>query len=331
MKKKQQLPFMIELPDMPGYFAGEDGEIYSNHWPSGGRNKKASGPIHKLKTGTHLHGYRLAYLWVAGKSTTAMVRRLICTAFHGPQPSRKHYIRNLDGDVRNDLPTNLAWTEKTLPTQKRCPECNTVKGAEEFYVSKDRLVPYCVPCYSKRMKMHRQRCELDMEEKTPSFKVCRSCNTRKASEEFYPNPSNRDRLQSDCVDCVSTAAGTRRKKVKKKDPIGVWLRRAFSAAKCRAKKKGLPFEITKLQVQEMLSISPHCSLCDVSYSFENSLEHKETSPSIDRILPEYGYVQSNVQLLCHKCNSDKGDLVLWQAEAFLKIMERASRRMRGRK
>ena len=35
--------------------------------------------------------------------------RAVCSAFHGPIPSRKHEAAHLDGDTLNDRPENLIW------------------------------------------------------------------------------------------------------------------------------------------------------------------------------------------------------------------------------
>jgi hypothetical protein len=55
-------------------------------------------------------GYRLCDLICADdKRRTFRVGRLVCEAWHGPPPSKKHQAAHWDGDSANDHWTNLRW------------------------------------------------------------------------------------------------------------------------------------------------------------------------------------------------------------------------------
>jgi hypothetical protein len=85
--------------------------------------------------------------------------------------------------------------------------------------------------------------------------------------------------------------------------------RAFSAAKIRAKKKGIPFD---LDVKHLREITP--DTCPILYTvFEwgpSGLgfgKFKPNSPQLDRIIPELGYVYGNVAFISHRANRIKDD------------------------
>ena len=76
----------------------------------------------------------------------------------------------------------------------------------------------------------------------------------------------------------------------------------------RAKKNNIPFNLTE---DYLKSIYPSDMICPV-LGFEMSVGldengSKETSPSLDRIIPEKGYVQGNVIIVSMRANSIKRD------------------------
>jgi hypothetical protein len=81
---------------------------------------------------------------------------------------------------------------------------------------------------------------------------------------------------------------------------------AMQSAKQRAKKFGVSFDP---DIEQELENPPtHCPVCHVeliSHIGEGMLQ--SDSPSVDRILPELGYVPGNVQWLCMSCNTTKHD------------------------
>jgi len=96
-----------EIPRFPFYYAGSDGEIYSNNF----RHKRLDEPLRKLKYGKQTNGYRLVNL-PCEESTNGFkcqrVHVLVCSAFHGERPKGKE-CSHLDGNKQNNKPDNLKW------------------------------------------------------------------------------------------------------------------------------------------------------------------------------------------------------------------------------
>lgn len=80
------------------------------------------------------------------------------------------------------------------------------------------------------------------------------------------------------------------------------LRSAFHAAKSRAKKRGLDFNLTLADLGE----PTHCAVTGIEFDMTRSFIHGNIFvPSIDRIDPKLGYVKSNVRIICHGYNLAK--------------------------
>jgi hypothetical protein len=78
------------------------------------------------------------------------------------------------------------------------------------------------------------------------------------------------------------------------------------SAKARAKKAGIPFNIT---ISDMPKDADHCQKCgSVIICAIGNGSLAPTSRSIDRIIPSLGYVPGNVAWLCMKCNMEKQNL-----------------------
>ena len=54
-------------------------------------------------------GYELVTLSRQGNLTTRRVHRLVCEAFHGPEPEGKPYVLHGDGNPSNNQESNLRW------------------------------------------------------------------------------------------------------------------------------------------------------------------------------------------------------------------------------
>lgn len=85
-----------------------------------------------------------------------------------------------------------------------------------------------------------------------------------------------------------------------KNPEKMMLR----SAKHRAKKKGLPFNITL----EDIVIPEYCPVLGLKLEAAGGTGGaKRNSPSLDRIIPELGYTKGNVQVISNAANLLKGD------------------------
>lgn len=96
----------------------------------------------------------------------------------------------------------------------------------------------------------------------------------------------------------------------------------IQAAKARAKKAGVPFDLTEGD----LIVPTYCPVFGVK--LERALGSRgpgPNSPSLDRIVPSLGYVPSNVVVISNRANRAKSDLTADEVEALAEFI-RSNRR-----
>jgi hypothetical protein len=88
-----------------------------------------------------------------------------------------------------------------------------------------------------------------------------------------------------------------------KDPRTFKLAQTVRAAAHRAKRNHLSFD---LSLDYILSITGDvCPVLGIPFNFTNNKKRFESSPSIDRFLPELGYVKGNVFIISNRANTLK--------------------------
>ena len=88
---------------------------------------------------------------------------------------------------------------------------------------------------------------------------------------------------------------------------------ALNRARFRAKREGLPFDITEEDIRN----PGICPILGVKME-RGSLKDFKTSPSVDRIIPSLGYVKGNIQVISNKANTMKSDATPEELIAFAK-------------
>lgn len=82
-----------------------------------------------------------------------------------------------------------------------------------------------------------------------------------------------------------------------------WEKEVLGHAKRRAHTKGIPFD---LSVEDVKSMAPtHCPVLglELSYVRGDKTHVRDYSPSLDRLIPERGYVKDNVIVVSYRANS----------------------------
>lgn len=83
------------------------------------------------------------------------------------------------------------------------------------------------------------------------------------------------------------------------NPVGPLLR----GARHRAKRAGLPFELTEADVV----VPSHCPVLGIPLVVGRSRGPKDQSPTLDRLDPALGYVRGNVAVISWKANTIKSN------------------------
>lgn len=139
---------------------------------------------------------------------------------------------------------------------------------------------------------------------------CWDCGESKPDSDFYDK-------KNQCKQCRNAyvrqwkannrerAAEIRRKSYSKRraeDPL-VAIKTQLNAAKYRARRKGVPFEIT---VDDLPPVPELCPALGIPLDRSGG-KNSDNLPEIDRIIPELGYVPGNVAWLSRRANTIKND------------------------
>jgi hypothetical protein len=83
-----------------------------------------------------------------------------------------------------------------------------------------------------------------------------------------------------------------------------------SSAKCRARKKGLEFNIDK----EDIIIPELCPI--MGFPLKSNTKLQKDSPTLDRIIPELGYVKGNIWVISALANTMKQNATKEELKKF---------------
>lgn len=119
---------MKSIPSAPGYFATEDGQIFSTRM-SRGKEPRAM----RQTMGTR--GYLVVGIFKDKKAIQRYVHQLILEAFVSAKPSPAHVVRHIDGDRLNNRLENLRWGTPKENADDRASHGTTQMG-EDHYASK---------------------------------------------------------------------------------------------------------------------------------------------------------------------------------------------------
>jgi hypothetical protein len=173
---------------------------------------------------------------------------------------------------------------------------------------------------------------------TEETRVCSKCGETKPLSEFS---KDRNRLKTHCKKCICEKtkniyhkdidmsrmkARNRYKNDENRQDKLMYLRRyrnnnieivMFKDAKRRALQKGLDFNIT---IDDIV-IPDVCPVLGVPI-FRGDGRPCDNSPSLDKIIPEKGYVKGNVRVISFRANSLKSNATLEEVRKILEYMER---------
>ena len=106
----------------------------------------------------------------------------------------------------------------------------------------------------------------------------------------------------------------------KKNPFIFRITRTISSAKIRAKKANVPFSITRQDLIDMFPVDNLCPILNVPFVW-GTKNNKDLSPSLDRMIPELGYVKGNLKFISYKANRIKSDANVEILKNLIKYME----------
>jgi hypothetical protein len=126
---------------------------------------------------------------------------------------------------------------------------------------------------------------------------------------------------------LSQKARERRKTFFAEDPKAAWLHYITGTAVGRARKNKLPYDrdLSKLALPDICPVLGTALNYSRNYKRETSLIGPQPdSPSLDRIVPEHGYVFTNLRVISWRANFLKRDATIDEIKRVLAYMEECS-------
>lgn len=203
-----------------------------------------------------------------------------------------------------------------------CKECGLEKTYEEMKKDKRSetgVSTICKACnneWNKKLKngeTQRVRNTAAERENWPvGMKCCTNCKELLSVDSFGKHSATYDGLMGMCRECRRPYSAAHYDKWIKKNPT----RRLWSAARHRASRANLPFDITP----EDIIVPDVCPVFGIEFEVNTGEKAKYNSPSLDRFIPELGYVKSNIQVISFRANWIKQNATLQEVEALAKWM-----------
>lgn len=164
---------------------------------------------------------------------------------------------------------------------ENCPSCGTSMQRRFRDLGKD-----CTKCTMSKVGLaHAQK--------------RRQNPTRKTTQE-YSQKSRAKRLQE--------------------NPFEFRLSRTLGACKNKAKKSGVPCDITLQDLIDMFPSDNLCPILGVPFVWGTKKNH-ELSPSVDRMIPELGYVKNNIRFISYKANRIKNNATIEILQNLINYMK----------
>lgn len=155
------------------------------------------------------------------------------------------------------------------------------------------------------------RCKCD---KSPSDFKGKTCNTCRTYWREYYNTNRKE-----CIERSKKQIKNNREKVniqkrnhRRKNPVTDLL----CGVRQRCKRDGIPYNITR----EDIVVPDYCPALGIPLKTGDG-HASHNSPSIDRLIPELGYVKGNVHVISHKANTMKSDATLDELRNLVKFLE----------
>jgi len=145
-------------------------------------------------------------------------------------------------------------------------------------------------------------------------RVCLTCGGTKDLTEFsvHSYKENVVYYKNECKSCKLLRDRSYYRNLK----LNNYKKIIFTSAKRRAKQKGIIFLIDESDI----FIPEFCPVLGIKLCV-NSLSAKDNSPSLDRLVPDKGYVKGNCFVISNKANRMKQDSSLDDLENIIKYIK----------
>lgn len=164
-------------------------------------------------------------------------------------------------------------------------------------------------------------------------KICTKCFLTKELDDFHKSNMTNDKRQAFCKECNRSSTTVERRKAynvrrqcRRQDPV--YKSREYEKGKLqrinyrekyllkgikkRCQESGLPFNITESDI----IIPEICPILKIPLTKGVMNIGDWNSPSVDRVIPELGYVKGNIVVMSKKANTMKNNATIEELKTF---------------
>jgi hypothetical protein len=137
-------------------------------------------------------------------------------------------------------------------------------------------------------------------------KTCTKCKIDKPLTEFTKDRARKDGLNYYCRECTRTICAEAQARAYRQPKARA--KRLWGAARRRAVQRGLPFTVTRERIQAAIE-EGHCEASGLPFDLDCQKVgiRNPYAPSLDRVVPELGYSDENVQVVVTIHNIARAD------------------------
>jgi bacterioferritin-associated ferredoxin len=199
---------------------------------------------------------------------------------------------------------------------KQCSKCHEELLRSEFgknKQNKDGLHSQCRKCANTAgKKWKEENSEKNKEMHRKYYRKNRE-KIRQKAKESYANGVGQQWYQNNKERILSARKGL------EGTILGM-----FRAARSRAKKDNIPFDLT---IEYLHAIATeNCPVTNKPMDWDKEESSSLNRPSLDKIIPELGYVQGNVAIISYRMNTKKNNLLEAELIQLLQYIQLHSRK-----
>jgi len=235
--------------------------------------------------------------------------------YKDPIKKAEHQRAYREANKEKEKAYREANKEKLNANKKSYYEANKEKEKarkKAYYEANKEKIKANGKAYNEANKEHRKAYREANKEKEKAYREANK-EKRKAYGKAY-REANKEKLNAN----KKAYRETNKKKIKAKKKVYRETNKEktmWTGARSRAKKKKLPFNLS-LEDIVVPDVCPVLGLCLETQKEQPS----DCSPSLDRMVPDLGYIKGNVKVISKRANTLKSNATIEELEKVLKYL-----------
>jgi hypothetical protein len=205
---------------------------------------------------------------------------------------------------------------------KICKLCKEELTIDNFWKNpsvKDGYFNKCKKCATKVKDINATKKQQHLED---NLWTCSTCNITLplTTDNFHRRNDSATGFQHRCKKCLHKDPA-RYTRLINKDDLLYYLKDRYFGAKNRSIKKNILFDLTVEFLENLWNNQEGlCAISKIEMTHSILQGKLRTNASIDKINPELGYTQDNVQLVCNTVNMMKSDMSMGELINFCTLI-----------